>query len=459
MLYNVFIEKANKVHSNKYTYPLFEDENDKIRIICPEHGEFKQNIYAHLKGQGCPNCLGRRGLTTETYIQQCKQKFGDKFDYSDTVYKNRRTKVIIKCADLITEDNKDGSFEMLPLRHLDSPTGMPFKGNRGREYPKLTDEDVIYEKTKIYKEKIKNILDSNYTYDRFIYTGTFQKCIVTCPIHGDFSAMANSLLSGHGCPECAKNKRLTVDDFIKKANVVHNNKYIYTNVKFNNSNDDVEIICPEHGVFKQNVTHHLRGHGCPKCAKNIPLTTEEFVQRAIKVHGDKYDYSKSVYDRHNHKLCIICKEHGEFWQTPNSHLDGKGCPICSQSHLEFEIQKLLTENKIEFEQQYKFDFIKDTRELPFDFYLKNYNTVIECQGVQHFKGNNTFYKDFEDRLKKDKIKYTKCIENGINILYYTQEKNIKSFINENKDLFEGMYDNNFFTNKKDLLNKIRTTQK
>ena len=58
------------------------------------------------------------------------------------------------------------------------------------------------------------------------------------------------------------------------------------------------------------------------------LTTEEFIEKAKKIHGDKYDYSKSEYTLSHNKVCIICPTHGEFWQKPNSHTNGQGCPCC-----------------------------------------------------------------------------------------------------------------------------------
>ena len=74
---------------------------------------------------------------------------------------------------------------------------------------------------------------------------------------------------------------------------------------------------------------HLRGHRCPKCYGTPKKTLAVFIRQAKEVHGDKYDYSKVVYNSTDEKVCIICPEHGEFWQTPYSHLKGSGCPICS----------------------------------------------------------------------------------------------------------------------------------
>ena len=113
MEYNEFLKRARDIHGDKYSYPIFDKISvlKKVKIICPIHGEFEQVIYAHLRGQGCPKCVGeRRGYTTEDFIRDAQKKFGNKFDYSKTVYTNRRKKVCIMCKELITEENPNGEF-------------------------------------------------------------------------------------------------------------------------------------------------------------------------------------------------------------------------------------------------------------------------------------------------------------------------------------------------------------
>ena len=124
-------------------------------------------------------------------------------------------------------------------------------------------------------------------------------------------------------------KRKNKEDFIRQSNVIHNNKYDYSRVEYHNDKTKVCIICPEHGEFWQTPNNHLHGNGCPECNKYKQSSTKEFIKNATKIHNNKYDYSKVLYRKSNIKVCIICPEHGEFWQTPNSHLSGRGCPQCS----------------------------------------------------------------------------------------------------------------------------------
>lgn len=122
--------------------------------------------------------------------------------------------------------------------------------------------------------------------------------------------------------------KLTRDSFIEKAKKVHGDKYDYSKVNYVGAESKVCIICPKHGEFWQTPHRHLRGDRCPMCSKRARLNTEEFIRRAKEIHGNKYDYSKVEYVNNNTKVCIICPEHGEFWQKPSSHLIGNGCPIC-----------------------------------------------------------------------------------------------------------------------------------
>ena len=459
MEYKTFVEKAIKKHGNKYDYPVFEFKNskEKITIVCPEHGEFKQNLYAHLKGQGCPLCNSKRhGYNTEKFIAEAKEKFGDKFDYSKTKYVNKRTKVCIICKDIISEDNSNGEFWQLPFHHLNSVTGMPSNGIKGREYPKLTDEDKIKSATNKFIIRAKNIFHDKIDFSKTVYTGSMQKSIFICPEHGEFSAVPSSILSGHGCPKCSKTGKLGVDEFKEKAMKIHGGKFDYRKVNFNNSNDNVVIICPEHGDFSQNVTHHLQGHGCPKCARNKPLTDEEFINRSRLIHGDKYDYSKTKYVRNNEPLCIICPKHGEFWQIANSHLSGQGCPFCNESHMENNISKILSENGIKYIRQKRFEFVKDKRMLPFDFYLQTINVLIECQGKQHFCEVPYFKCGLDEQIRRDTIKNEQIKQHGDLILvYYTNYRNAKSAIKKDERL-QRIYNGNIFTSKEQLIRFIQT---
>lgn len=124
-------------------------------------------------------------------------------------------------------------------------------------------------------------------------------------------------------------RKLTTEEFIKRARAIHGDKYDYSKVVYVNSYTKVCIICPKHGEFWATPNNHLRGKGCKMCNVGVVWDTESFISRIIETRGNRYDYSKVNYTDGKTKVCIICPEHGEFWQSPSHHLQGQGCPKCS----------------------------------------------------------------------------------------------------------------------------------
>jgi len=158
----------------------------------------------------------------------------------------------------------------------------------------------------------------------------------------------------------------TTDECIRDFHKVHNNKYDYSKVEYVNSNTKVCIICPIHGEFWQTPNKHLMGRGCPYCARNIRKTTEQCIEDFKKIHGDKYDYSLMQYKANNQKVKIICPIHGEFEQTPSAHLLGCGCPKCGK-----ESSKVKLAKKFAFT---KGTFVSKAKEVHGDLYL--YDKVV-----------------------------------------------------------------------------------
>lgn len=120
--------------------------------------------------------------------------------------------------------------------------------------------------------------------------------------------------------------------FIEKARAKHGDRYGYERVVYVCSGDKVIITCKNHGDFEQTPRNHLMGAGCAKCAGSHIYSTQEWVQEARAVHGDRYDYERVIYVRSRDKVIITCKEHGDFEQQSNSHLSGNGCPSCPRRY-------------------------------------------------------------------------------------------------------------------------------
>ena len=320
---------------------------------------------------------------------------------------------------------------------------------------RLTTEEFQLKINKLYNNKYRCLDD---------YNGTYKPLHFNCPIHGIFERSPRSMIARSDCPKCIqkrnderiRNLTKTTEEFIIEAKKLHGERFSYENTVYVNNDTDVEVICPIHGSFLINPRYHLRGGGCKKCSFPV-YSTESFINEAIKVHGDNYDYSESVYKHSKEKLKIKCKKCGaEFWQLPPEHIRGYGCPYCHQSKLEAIVEKLLINNNIEFIKQ-THDFGLGLQSL--DFFLPQYNIAIECQGIQHFSNHPFFYHskdEFEKSIERDINKFNKCKEQNIAILYFTKQEWLPNDIFENS-LFQGIYNkNNVFLNENDLLNEVNS---
>jgi hypothetical protein len=132
----------------------------------------------------------------------------------------------------------------------------------------------------------------------------------------------------------ADKKRFSLEEFVRRANETHSNKYDYSKVDYIDSQTSIVIICKEHGEFNQAPNSHLQGNGCKRCGEisshdKQRLTTEEFISRAKLANGDVYNYSKSKYISGHTKIIVTCKKHGDFEIDPFNHFKGYGCSLCT----------------------------------------------------------------------------------------------------------------------------------
>jgi hypothetical protein len=399
----IFISRSKKIHENRYDYSkvIYKGLNKPVTIICPQHGAFLQKPSVHLNGSGCQSCFATPKLNTEEFIRKAIEVYGNKYDYSKVVYKGNKIKVCIICPE-------HGEWWVTPNNHI---RGSRCPGCYGT--PKHTAEYFI--------TKAREVHGSKYDYSKVEYDGLKPTVCIICPEHGEFWQSPAVHLKGHGCTECSGTKLITKEIFIQRSTEIHEGKYDYSKVKFASVREKVCIICPEHGQFIQLARYHMYGGNCPKCVGNLPLSNEEFIEKAKAVHKDRYDYSKVEYKNTAEKVCIICPEHGEFFQTPNNHLFGAGCPTCPQSNLEGEVRQFLINNDINFEQEKGFDWLTFNRRMYLDFFLPDYGIAIECQGGQHFFPSELFggEQGFHLTVERDEVKKDLCTQHGIKILYFS----------------------------------------
>jgi very-short-patch-repair endonuclease len=192
------------------------------------------------------------------------------------------------------------------------------------------------------------------------------------------------------------------ETYIEKANKIHNNKYDYSLLKYDGVNKKIKIICPVHGEFEQIADNHIRKkYGCPKCVGK-GLNKEEYIKKFNFIFLNKYDYILlKKLIKYNSIIKVICPIHGEFETKPYIHIRGHGCPKCKESKGEREIRLFLENNNIKFDYQFKFKKCKNKKELPFDFFVKDLNLCIEFDGEQHFKAFEIF--GGEKKFKEIKI--------------------------------------------------------
>ena len=318
-----FIRKAKEVHGDKYDYSkvIYKGVDTPVTIICPIHGEFQQTPYHHInRKQGCGKCADkltskRFSSTTDEFIRKSVAIHGDKYDYSKVVYKKAIIPVTIICPE-------HGEFQQTPHDHL-RYSGCPkcaVEKRMENNSQRLSSEEFIKRSVEKHGDK--------YDYSKVKYVNSVTLVSIVCPEHGEFMQLPQVHMNGCGCPKCVGKEQITKEDFINKAREIHGDKYDYSKVEYKGTDSLVTIICPEHGEFMQTPYHHLkRRQGCPKCARRI-ITTEDFINKAREIHGDKYDYSKVVYKNSKTDVCVICPEHGEFLTNPTNHLSGHGCPNC-----------------------------------------------------------------------------------------------------------------------------------
>ena len=363
-------------------------------------------------------CFMKR-LGTEEIVKRFCEKNGDKYDYSKVEYVNARTKVCVVCRE-------HGEFWVKPGDHLRG-VGCP-ECNKKR----LKNGSRRFTKGDFIK-KAKELHGDKYDYSKVEYIDCRTKVCIICPEHGEFWQTPVSHLHTGGCQKCS-HRYMDTEYFIEKAKSFYGEKYNYEKTEYVNEKTPVCVVCQKHGEFFVNPHDFLSGHGCKKCgeeqrSEKRKYDTEMFICKSKCVHGDKYDYSKVNYIDSKTKVCIVCPEHGEFWQTPAGHLLGYGCPICNESHLEKETNKILIEKKIRFERYKRFNWL-GLQSL--DFYLSEIKVGIECQGIQHFNEVQHFggNEGLTECKKRDEKKFEKCKENGVEIFYINYDDDVNKKIEE-----------------------------
>lgn len=358
-LHKRYLEYVNHVHEKfgdkfEVIEESFTGRMKDAKYICPYHGEFTKNANAFLQSKyGCNECANdnvdynpRTLKTTEEWKKEAEIVHHGKYIYTKSIYTGKDNELIITCP-------IHGDFTQIAKNHL-MGYGCP---KCSGTYNYTTEEWCEYARTKQP--------DADYIMDKVDYKSCNEKVCMICPRHGEFWIKPSDYLKGMGCYWCgvelSKEKRLRdKEDFIREANIIHKNKYDYTDIEYKGMAYEIEPVCPIHGKFKIKAGNHISlKQGCPKCA-----------------------------------------------------------PV---SKLEDETRSYLNEHNIKYEHKYKALWLGLQH---LDFYLPEYNAAIECQGEQHFKpssfgGKQDKTECFNEVLNNDNKKRERCSDNNVKLFYYT----------------------------------------
>ena len=271
-------------------------------------------------------------MTQKDFIKKAVALYGNRYDYSKVKYVNNKTKVTIICK------RCGNVFEIRPNDFLEK--------NGCKKCKKFHEKEYYVQK---FIEKHGNKYDySLMPNDKFYSSNDIIKII--CPKHGCFEQKIKNHLYGNGCSKCGVEKminarRIDIDTVCTRLERLCGDELKYNIEEYKNTNTPITFICNNCGKkFKRALNALEINNSCPYCngkPRNLKYDNTEFIEQAKKIHGDKYDYSKTIYERTDKKVCIIChrkdmfgEEHGDFWVTPHAHI-GKmhsGCPKCSRKH-------------------------------------------------------------------------------------------------------------------------------
>ena len=438
---NTFKERCIEIHKGKYDYSKagYVNTRTKVCIICPIHGEFWQTAKNHLKGQGCPICAKEEQKIKakgnfQNFIQESQRRFGSKHSFPniESEYENEHSKITIQCNDC------GNIFTKRANDHITSPNGgccncREIKRNESTSYTYdyLLGHNVLNLQIKPF-EGVKSINE---------------KVTIACPIHGEYEINISSFLKGkYACKKCSivaevqKKKERFKTEFVSRLNSLCHGNATPLMDTFVDSQTYMAFRCNVCGreyrrqpniIFTNKLVQPCQHCIKDEIIKQRTKTTETFISDAIKIHGDKYDYSKTQYIQSDKKVDVICKECGRtFSIEANSHLQGHGCPYHynNKSKYETEIVDFLKECGID-------SILTNDRTAlngqELDIYIPSHNIAIEFDGIFW---HSELYKQSDYHLLKTK----QCEELGIRLIHIFEDE----WINK-KDIWKSMLKNIF----------------
>lgn len=264
---------------------------------------------------------------------------------------------------------------------------------------------------------------------------------VKCPKGHVYEQNLNDLFQGHGCKKCASkmNGEKQKLDYEYVKNKIDELGFILLSNEYHNVEEKIEVKCKKCGNIFYPTFHNLSsGSGCPKCFNDIRGKSSliPYEERFKYVRSFGYDIITPKHEYKNGDSDVILKcDKGHLYKCKlHDFYNGNRCPKCNQSKGEIRIRRYLENNNITYNEQYKFEDCKAQRKLPFDFYLPNYNLIIEYDGKQHFEISSFFgnIDSFIGIKVRDTIKNIYCEKNNITLIRipYWGYDDIENILNE-----------------------------
>lgn len=309
-----FVEKYSAKFGNHLIYDTlpesFNFKNELLTIGCKIHGFFNQTANAHRQSlRGCPKCGNKtrgKGMSQSEFDKKINERFPDRDWKIITPYTNMHQHINIS--------TKYGICSITTQTLLNSKD--------------ITIKSAV-NKTEYFINRFNDLFGDIFDFSKFVYNSSRTHSTVICKQHGEFKIKPNNLMSGYGCVKCANDKisdkmKSTTDEFISKANIIHDNFYKYDNSVYGENNKSKIIItCPLHGDFSQTISDHLSGYGCKECGKikisetisKIPVHLRKMTQKIRSLISSSY--RRKTYNKNSSSAEIL----GCTWEEFKEHLE------------------------------------------------------------------------------------------------------------------------------------------
>jgi Zn finger protein HypA/HybF involved in hydrogenase expression len=331
--YDRFIETATRIHENKYDYSLVNPDHikgyeSKIPVTCNACSyKWEPLLSNHIRGAGCPNCSGVARWTYERVITEAVIKHGEIYDYSEIDHHHIEgydSKIPIIC--------KSCNYKWCTTigHHIRRGHGCPnCAGNAPWTYDRVIEKANYVHNTKYDYSMIKP--------EDIQGGGSYINVICRSCTHKWSVRIGNHINLKTGCPMCAGHFKWTYDLLMNRLIEIHGHRYDHSlirSIHINGEQSKIPVVCKTCDYkWSPRIHDHVRGTGCPRCANIIPWNYENFIQRSLSIHCDKFDYSQVTSDmiiNSHSKIPVTCRNCSHNWKvTIANHINHRtGCPRC-----------------------------------------------------------------------------------------------------------------------------------